>query len=208
MGTISGLDPYFQNIINISMRYERQKLDRLETQQTTLNTQKKLYTSLQTMFSDLQKLTQALITKDSFYAIKAGRSSTITPHGTTAIINASVSSSAIPGEYSISVNRLATAHVARSAQQASVATPMNLSGEFYVGGRSEGPLATEVSRNANVVTAFETVADTTVSGAIDADKKQLGSKYYRVEVRKSDGTWQFRLVDADQRRSCKHTQRH
>jgi len=197
MGTISGLDSYFQNIINVSMQYERQKLDRLETQKTTLNTQKKLYTSLQTMFSDLQKLTQALITKDSFYAIKAGRTSTITPYGTTAIINASLSSSAIPGEYSISVNRLATAHAARSAQQASVATPMNLSGEFYVGGRSEGPLATEVSRNANVIAAFETVADTTASGAIDADKKQLGSNNYRVEVRKSDGTWQFRLVDAD-----------
>jgi len=197
MSTISRLDSYFQNIINVSMQWERQKLERLETQKTNLNTQKKLYTSLQSMFSELQQLTQTLISKDSSYAVKAGRSSTITPYGTNAILSASASSNAIPGEYAISVNRLATAHTARSAQQASIATPLNLSGEFYVGGRSDGPLSTEVTRNASVISAFETVADTTADGAIDADKKQLGSNNYRVEVRKSGSTWQFRLVDSD-----------
>ena len=197
MGTIGGLDSYFQSIINSSMQWESQKLQRLETQKTTQNTQKNLYTGLQSRFVELQKLTQSLITKDANYAIVGGRASAISPFGTTAMINASVSTSAIAGEYGVAINRLATAATARSAQQASLATPLNLAGDFYVGGRSDGPLATAGSTNAAVITGYNQVADTTVAGAIDSGKKQLGSDNYNVEVRKDGSTWQFRLVDSE-----------
>ena len=201
MGTIGGLDSYFQSIINSTMQYERnQRLSRLETQKSTLNTQKSLYTSLQSRFTELQNLTQALISKDGSYAIKAGKASEVVPYGDKAVITASLSTSAIAGEYSIAVNRLATSHQVRGTQQGSADTALGFSGDFFLGGRrdSQGPQAVEISRDANVISAaFTTVADTSVAGAIDSGKKQLGTGDYRVEVRKEGGVWQFRMIDAD-----------
>lgn len=201
MPTITGLSSNFQTLIEASMQLERnQRLARLETQKSTLTSQKSLYSSLQTRFSELQRLTQALISKDGSYAVKAGKISTINPYGDKAVVSASLTSSAVAGEYSIAVNRLATSHQVRGTQQGSADTALGLSGDFFIGGRrdTQGPEVIENSRDANVISAvFSTVADTTAAGAIDSGKKQLGSGDYRVEVRKESGVWQFRLVDED-----------
>ncbi len=202
MGTVSGLSSYFQSIIENTMLYEKQqKLSTLETKKTTLEAQKKMYSDLQTRFSELQRLTQALISKDGSYAIKAGKESSVDGYGTNdAVVKASLTSSSVAGEYKIAVNRLATSHQVRGTKQASSSTALGLSGEFFIGGRTadQGPLASETSRDADVISAFSTVDDTSITGAIDAGKKQLGNGDYNVEVRKtSSGTWQFRLIDAD-----------
>ncbi len=203
--SITGLSSTFQTLIESSMEYEKSlRLERLQTQQTTLKTQQSLYTSLQSRFTELQNLTQALISKDGSYALKAGRTADINSYNDKAYVTASITSSSVAGDYSIAVNRLATSHQVRGTQQVSAATALGLTGDFYIGGRrdSQGPQVVETARDANVISAaFSTVSDTTAAGAIDTGKKQLGSGDYRIEVRKEGSSWQFRLVEADSGKS-------
>jgi flagellar hook-associated protein 2 len=193
----TGLDSYFQTLINSTMHIEAQKLTSLQTKQTNLNTQKSLYSTLQSKFTSLQSATQALVSKDAFYAVSTGRTSSITPYGDKATFTATTTSKSLAGDYNIAIDRLAVAHSVRGTQQVSAATALNLSGDIYVGGLAGGPQVTTSYQNSNVLSAISTVADTTASGALDDDVKQLGDGTYRIETRKQDGVWQFRLVDAD-----------
>ncbi|MEI7990778.1 MAG: flagellar filament capping protein FliD, partial [Chloroflexota bacterium] len=150
--------------------------------------------------------------------------SSITPYGDKAVFSATASSSAIAGDYDVSVQQLATAHSVRGVPQASSDTALGYSGTFYIGGRRgnnvledpedtlQGPTATELSLKTRIVASdppsdpptvfsviqsFSTVADTSATSALDSGRKQMGDGDYRVEVRKNESTWQFRIVDSD-----------
>ena len=198
MGTVGRLDPFFQNIIDYTMYQERQPLERLTQQKDSFNVQKNLYAGLQTRLKELQNLAQALISTDAFYAVKEGRSSSITPFGDKAILSASTSSSTPIGDYAVHVNSLATAHRVSGSQslQSSMDMAEGISGTFILGGEASASAthATPIE-NATVVdfTSFtDEVGDKLVTG-----QKQLGSGNYQVQVRIDETAgYQFRLVDS------------
>ena len=190
MGTVGRLDPFFQNLIDATMYQERQPLERLTQQKDSLNVQKNLYDGLQTRLKELQDLAQALVSTDAFYAVKEGRSSSITPFGDNAVLSASTSSSTPVGDYAIHVGNLATAHRVRGFQKSSVDLALGISGTFILGGEADASAIAGASTTT-------TVAGFTSDGTVVTGQKQLGSGSYSVQVR-NDATagWQFRLVDS------------
>jgi len=104
-GVASGLDT--KSIISALMDIERQPLLRLQVQASTLTTRKAAYGTLGTALGDLLAKVQA------FTLTSAGSARTATSADPTRF-TAAAGSTAIPGQYRVSVDRLATATKATS----------------------------------------------------------------------------------------------
>jgi flagellar capping protein FliD len=184
----SNLDTYYQQIIANQIAIEKKPIDTIQTKVDTLTVQKGMYNDLTSKFDSLQSSVKALLSSDAFYALKPGRTTSISTSSTQDVISATAGSAAIVGNYAVNITQLATSQKARSDQQTYSDQDLNLSGTFLLGG-SQTRSIDSVSSNINVT-------DIAVSDALIEDTQELGNSSYFIETRKSEsGVWQFRLVD-------------
>lgn len=101
IGVSSGID-YDQLISNI-LSLERQPIGRLKNKQTTYNSKVSVFNTLSSKLSALKSAADKLRTTSNFYAKTASVSDST-------VLEASASSSATAGSYSISVTQLAQTH--------------------------------------------------------------------------------------------------
>lgn len=189
----SGLSSYFTNLINSIMTVEAQPLQRLQTQKTTLNNQRSVYSSLQTKMAGLKDSLQYLMSSSPFFSLKLGRTTSVGNPSTTdaTVLSASADSTATAGDYNIFVNQLATAQSRVSSQQSSTNQSLGFTDDwsFYLGG-----LGTASAAIQGIPTGM-------VSGAtnveVNASYHELDSGTYTVETRYSGADLQFRLKDSD-----------
>lgn len=188
MATITGLNTYFSDLITSLMAIERQSLTRLEQEKNTISLKRGVYADLQIKLNSLQTATRSLISSNAFFALTIGRSVNVVnaPSGKT-VISASVSSTAVVGEYDIEVTTLARAERKASAAQSSADQALGKSGTIWLGG-DDHPAA--------VVTPNTTISGVGTAAVVE-DLRELGTGNYIVETRNDNGTLQFRLKDAD-----------
>jgi flagellar hook-associated protein 2 len=179
-------------LVQVATSSQRSRIQQAKTEQTTLGKQLTAYQSVQ---AKLQALSSAAL------ALQGGYGSIyrtlLATSNTTSLVTASASSSAIAGNYSLTVGKLARAHVSASAAFSSADALLGATaGTLYL---RTGPTATTPSATASVSDA---VATTSVTGystsAVTSGLKQLGAGDYKVQVRYSpdDGTTvQYRLAD-------------
>ncbi|NLF51672.1 MAG: flagellar filament capping protein FliD, partial [Leptolinea sp.] len=191
---IENLDSYYQNLVRYTLTQEKQPLTRLTTQKDDITVKKAAYLDLKNKFDTLQTAINKLRSSTSTYALKSGRSVSISPltSGTT-VASATVDSSVSAGTYTLSVTTLASAHEVHSAKQTYSNQALGLTGSFVIGGAA--------TRGASITTALpDTVASVSADNAsvILPSQKEMGTGSYYVETR-NDATngWQFRIVDAD-----------
>ncbi len=190
MTTIGTLDSYFTNIISNILEVESQPVGRYQTQVDEIKVQRGVYNDLKTQLTSLQSQVTSLISSNAFYSLnQAYKTSVSTSDGKT-VLNASASSSAIAGTYSLENIVLAKEHRVRSDQQVYTNQALNLSGTFIIGGAADRSQTTTATV-ANTVGAFS-VADP------DSEQQELGTDSYYVEVRNdAENGWQFRMVNSD-----------
>ncbi len=104
-GVVSGLNT--SSIIDALMTEYKKPLQDLQTREDDLTAQKNAYADIGTSLSDLLTKIRAFTTANA----GSGRSATV---GDTSLFTASAAATALTGQYRISVDRLATATVARS----------------------------------------------------------------------------------------------
>jgi len=195
-GIPSNTSAYFTNLINALMSQERRPLVRLQSQKTTLTTQKGLYSDLGTKLDSLKSALESLdesVSATANSSIFGARATAVTnPSITTAdVLSATASTGAAVADYNVSITTLAQAHQVQSSQQASSDQALGLSGTFYVGGAASRATS-NATTVANTITGFGTAA-------LFSGQTELGADTYSVEVRQnpSDSTdWEFRLVDS------------
>jgi flagellar hook-associated protein 2 len=194
MSSVNALNSFFTSLISDLMLIERQPLVRLQTQRDQLNTRSSVYTEVESKLSELQTAVKALISSSYSNELLAGRSATVSDvTNEAAVLSASVSSSAMLGDYDIQVSSLAQAHRVRSDRQTYADQALGLSGDILLGGAAARSVD---SRPSNTHTNESITAFGTAS--LSAGQAELGSAAYYVETR-SDAVsgWQFRLVDAN-----------
>ena len=130
MASVTNLDSYFTNLISNLMVLERQPLTRLTEQKDALAIQKGVYTDLQAKFDGLQSALDALRSSQASYSLKSGRKISVTPPANTTVVTATVGSSALAGNYTLSVTQLAKAHVARSSRSPAPTRRLARAGRF------------------------------------------------------------------------------
>lgn len=186
----SQLSSFFISLIDSTLTIERQPLERLAVQRDTLNVQRAVYNDLTAKLKDLQSAVQALTTTSPFTALTLGNKVTVTPASTgSTVVTASAGSTAAPGDYAISVTRLAQAQRRASAAQTSADEALGKAGTFWLGG--SGSAAASLTPNTTV-----TGAD---AGAVAAGLRELAAGAYQVETRNNGGVLEFRIKDADGR---------
>jgi len=178
---------YFTQLIDALMATERQPIQRLQTQKTSLNTLLAAYTSLDTRLKAFHTAVQDLITSPSsvWGAKVAAIDAKSDPQST--ILSATASRSAAPGSYRVEVTSLAQAHRVVSDRLSSTTAALGLQGEFTIGG--------EVARDA-VAEATSSAVSSFGTAEVHDGLVELGRGTYHVEVRDHDGVLQFRVVDA------------
>lgn len=189
--SIGQLDSTFTNLISNTMAIERQPLDRLTTQQSTLATKKSVYTDFKTKLDTLLTSVKTVNPSDPFYSFSPGRkvSTTSNTEGST-IATAAVSSSAVPGTYKISDVTLAKFHSVMSTRQQYTTQGMEISGTILMGGDAARSIAS--TGGSTVVVSSMSTATTLASG-----QQELGTGTYYIETRLNGTSKQFRLVDAE-----------
>jgi len=191
---IENLDSYYQNLVNYTLVQEKQPLTRYTEQKDNITIKKAAYTDLKTKFDALQTAINQLRSENVAYAMKPGRSLTVSPlTSNTTVATATVSSSASTGTFKLSVTSLAKAHEVRSTRQTYSNQALGLTGTFVIGGAAE--------RSVSLVDSVpDTVASVSAgsSSVILPSQKELGTGNYYIETRNdaTDG-WQFRIVDTD-----------
>jgi flagellar capping protein FliD len=191
---IENLDSYYQNLIKYTLTQEKQPLTRYTEQKDSITIKKAAYTDLKSKFDALQNAINQLRSDNASYAMKPGRSVSVSPlTSNTTVATATVSSSASTGTYKLSVTSLATAHEVRSTRQTYSNQALGLTGSFVIGGAAE--------RSVSLVDSMpETVSAVNAgsSSVVLPSQKELGTGNYYIETR-NDATegWQFRLVDVD-----------
>jgi flagellar hook-associated protein 2 len=191
---IENLDSYYQNLVNYTLTQEKQPLTRYTAQKDTITVKKAAYSDLKTKFDALQSAINQLRSSNTSYAMKPGRSVSVSPlTSNTTVASATVSSTASTGTYKLSVTTLATAQEVRSTRQTYSNQALGLTGSFVIGGAAE--------RSVSLVDSVpDTVASVSAgsSSIILPSQKELGTGNYYIETR-NDSTegWQFRIVDAD-----------
>ncbi len=183
------LSSTYTNLINYQIQLESQPLTRLEDKKTELNTMKAVYADLKIKLESLKSSSKALLSSDPFYALKEGKSISITPGDSEkTVASASVSSAAVAGSYTISNIVLAKNHKVRSDVQEYSDQALSKTGTFIIGGASERAFVKNTSGEINFGT----------TPSIELGQKELGTGTYYVETRKNtSGEWQFRLVDGE-----------
>lgn len=133
-GLGSGIDT--ESIISKLMQLENIPIQRMQTQQLQLQNKLDVYGGLQSKFTTLNSAMAALGTSSAFSPIKALISDS-------AVASVSVGSATVAGTYSLSVQKLASAHKVVSNSQAGSDTALNLAGDFMVNGKKVTVVATD-----------------------------------------------------------------
>ena len=169
MALVTGqLDSTFTNLISDMMAIERQPLNKLTTQKQTLAVQKGVYTDLQAKLDSLKSAVQTLNPTDAFFNFSTGRKVAVSSNTTgSTIATAAVSTSAVPGSYTISNVTLAKAHKVMSDRQQYADQALGYTGTIIIGGNAARSI-TSITANTNMDAA-------TVSAGIDSSKQELGS---------------------------------
>jgi len=187
---ITGLDPIYITMIQNLLVIESQSLDRMAIRRDRISVQKNTYAETRTMLSDLQKITQSMISTDAFYDFDIGRKKSITPTQIdTTVASATVSDSTAVGDYDISVTTLAKAQRRASASQAGTDIPLGLSGDFWLGG--SGTASVAFTPNTSVTAA--------ATASVSDGWSELGTSTYEIEIQEFNGVMKFRLKDIDGR---------
>ncbi len=191
---LENLDSYYQNLVKYTLAQEKQPLTRYTEQKDSITVKKAAYTDLKTKFDALQSAINQLRSDNTSYAMKPGRSISVSPlTSNTTVATATVSSSASTGTYKLSVTSLATAHEVRSTRQTYSNQALGLTGSFVIGGAAE--------RSVSIVDSVPDTVSAANAGSASVvlpSQKELGTGNYYIETRNdtTDG-WQFRIVDAD-----------
>ncbi len=186
MTTIGNLDGYFISLINNLMQLERQPVERLRKERDTVDQTRAAYNDVSSKLNDLQDKVQALISSEAFYDLSTSRStSVINRPAESTILSATASSSAVPGQYDVSVTRLARAERRASTAQSSIDAALGMAGTFWLGGHGTAAVS---GGSANVAAGG--------TAAVGAGLRELGAGDYKVEIRSYEGKLQFRLKDS------------
>jgi len=188
--SISNIGSYFSALIEQTIAYEHQPIDRMSQQKDDLEAKVGVYRDTQTLLNDLQALAEDFKTSGAIFGLRSATVSNV-PSGMT-VLTASASSGAASGTYNINVTTLALAHRVSSDQQLYTTQALGLAGTFILGGAA-ARAASAVTTISNTVTGFGTAAPA-------SDQRELGTGDYYVEVRENgagSGDWEFRLVDAE-----------
>jgi flagellar hook-associated protein 2 len=176
---------YLNALVTQAMAAQQRTYELAQTQRNQLNLTRSVYVDLNSKFSELASAVESLTSGiGSTFGAKSATSSD------ESVVKAVATSGAAAGQYELTVNTLAKAHRVGSEQQAYVDQALGLSGTFIIGG-------VESRAVSNAQTVANTVDGFAASAAILDGQKELGSGQYYVEIRDNNGTWQFRLVDAD-----------
>lgn len=189
--TTGRLDSTFTSLISSMMTIERQPLDRLTTQQSTLSSKKNIYTDFKTKLDTLLTSVKTVNPADAFYSFSPGRKVTTSSNTTgTTIATAAASSTAVPGTYTLSEISLAKSHSVMSTRQEYSTQGMEMTGTIIMGG--------DATRSITATGGSTTVVGSmTTSSSIASGQQELGTGSYYVETRLNGGIQQFRLVDAE-----------
>jgi flagellar hook-associated protein 2 len=185
--TVTALNSNYIQIIQSIMEVESQPLTRLTTARDNITTQKTIYTDLNSLFTKLQSSTKAMISSDPFYTFKPGRTVKVLASNNASVLSATAQSTAVAGNYNISVTSLAKAHRVMSTKQSGMTTDLNLSGSFVLGGA--GTLS-------NATTEAGSVESFAVSANVASGANELGTGKYFTETRYNTDHWEYRLVDS------------
>src|SRR3546814_1568359 len=133
-GLISGLDT--TNLVNQLVQLERQPQLRLVAQQKALESTTSVYKTLNTRFDAILQAAKSLATPTDWQAMKATT-------GDASRLTASASPTALAGNLTVSVERLATAHTIVSEVAVSGLDTVVASGDitFTVNGVASDPIA-------------------------------------------------------------------
>jgi flagellar hook-associated protein 2 len=104
-----------QNIVSSLMSAQQQPLTALNTKKTNYNNILKAYGTIQSDVSSLQSAAAALKSSSAFAVFKATSADTT-------LLSATADSTAVAGNYTITVNNFASAQTLKSANQASITT--------------------------------------------------------------------------------------
>ncbi|MFB3816369.1 MAG: flagellar filament capping protein FliD [Candidatus Methylomirabilales bacterium] len=177
---------YFNQLIALQLQQEKAPLRALETDKSALAVRRGIYVDTKILLSGLNNLAGELRdTGTAVYAAKAVTSSD------PAAVSATGGSGALPGSHALAVTTLAKAHRVRSDAQASADQPLGLTGTFVIGGAPSRAVS-GAAPVAGTVTGFGTAG-------LRSGQTELGSGSYAVEILNQDGTFRFRLVDAEGR---------
>ncbi len=126
-GITSGID--FNQLIEQLMQIERQPITRLENKKNEYNQKVSAYSELSTKLSNLMSALESLKTTSSFYVRSASSDDTT-------VVEATASSGASPGNYTINITQLAQSHKIASDAVANLTDPISSTSgnfSFYVG---------------------------------------------------------------------------
>lgn len=184
--SINTLDSTYTSLINYQIQLESKPLTALTTQQSTLKLQRAVYNDLKTKLEALRTATKALNSTNAFYALKSGRTISVSNIATgTTVVSASTSGSAIASSYDISNISLALTDRVRSDEQEYSDQALGQEGTIYLGGAA----ARTAVKKFQGVNNFGT-------GAVAVGNEKLTDGTYFVETRKESDVWQFRLVNS------------
>lgn len=187
--SMNSLAPTFRTAINATIQSESLSLTRTQAQRDQVTVRRSIYTDMKNNLDALQTATQALIsTQGSFGLNLTSSPSIIAGTAGTNVLTATVSDTAIYGDYDFSVTKLAKAETKGTAAVASSDIALGKSGTFWIGGIGVPSIAD--------FTAGDSVTAINVSDVLGS-QRELGTGSYSVQVRESEGTRQFRLVNAD-----------
>ncbi|MCG3210045.1 MAG: hypothetical protein FOGNACKC_03674 [Anaerolineae bacterium] len=197
MATVSSVSPtsasWVTQLVEQTMAFERQPLQKLETRRDTLQVRSAIYNDVGTKITAARDAIEALVGTTygltNAFASKSVSVTNANPDVTPAKVTLN-GSSAAPGTYDLVVGQLAKSHQIRTNQQAQISEALQLSGTFVIGGLAARAVAGSTGTN-NPVTGFGTGA------SVRTGQLELGSGSYSVEFRQDSGSnWQFRIVDS------------
>jgi flagellar hook-associated protein 2 len=189
----------FQTAIKASIEAQSASLNRVQLQKESLSVKRGIYADVKSNFDALQGAVQALISSQASYGLTLVSKASVTPAtaGTAVITVGSASETTPASDYDFSVTHLAKAHSRATATASSPDVALNKSGTFWMGGTGIAALQTESSPGvySDFVPTTSVTAASTATAA--SGQRELGTGDYTVQVRDSNGTRQFRLVNAD-----------
>jgi flagellar hook-associated protein 2 len=122
-GLISGLDT--DTLIQQLMAIERRPVLLMQKRQDTMKTCQTAWSGLKVKLNDFKTAIADLKLAATF----SGR---VVESGDEQVVTAEAQRAATPGQYAVSITKLARAHKVASDHQASASTPLGLTGTFYV----------------------------------------------------------------------------
>jgi flagellar hook-associated protein 2 len=179
-----------QSLVDLSLTSERKPLTTMQAQRDTLQVRKAIYSDISSKISALQSSITALQGLNNVFGQKA---ISVKNSSTTTVASVTTNgSSAVAGEYNLTVNYLAQSHQVGSKQVPQTDVGLDLSGTFIIGGAASrsaignGGTGNPISQPSDFGVAEKRTGEV-----------ELGSGEYSIEFRQDSGVWQFRLVDVE-----------